>query len=318
MKKILSVLLITVFSLSLFGCAEIEYIFTENYDESLTQEYNIYLDKEYLESHDYTADQMKRFLFEFFMLYWGLPYTPEDTNSTAVIFFNDGKEDIKYVFQYNRTERLVSFRLEFVNAQAYYDFYGINDDEPEDQDYEIKKGFFYYRIIQKVESPFLVVKEKWEELYNREPYDYPEETIDFAQVFMLGLKDESGKLVFKGFKEVFAKIPEKDAERLLYRFALSYARGKMESTADKTELIDNNTYLIWEFDDDNIDREITIITLKPNRVGWYILSLGLTAVFAGILVLVAFWRKKKAPPTEPVAAPPPPNVPPTIFGDDYK
>lgn len=316
MKKVLSVLLIIVLSLSLFGCAEIEYLFTENYDESLTQQYNIYLDKDYLNSYGYTPDQMKRFLFEFFGLYWSLPFTSADLDRSTVTFNYDDTQGIIYVFQYSGTENLVSFRLKFRNAQAYYDFYDINEDES-DRDYEIKKDFLFYRLIQKVESPFLVVKETWNDLYNREPYDYPEEIMDFAQIFMLGLKDAWGNIVFKGFREMFPDIPKEDAERILYRFALAYVRSKLESNADKTELIGGYNYLIWEYDYDNINKEITLVTLKPNRVGWYVLALGLTAVFAGVLVLIAFVIKKKTPKIEPVS-PPEPKVPPSIFGDDYR
>jgi hypothetical protein len=165
----------------------------------------------------------------------------------------------------------------------------------------------------------LVVKEKWNELYSQGLYSstVQEDYIDFAEVFVLGLKSWEGDVIFKGFREEFDKIPQTDVDKLLYRFVLSYARGKMENTADKTQKDVLSTSLIWERDDNNVGDEITLVTLKPNSVGWNILALILTALFAGALVLAAYFIKKKRPKITPVP-PAPPKVPPSVFGDEYR
>ncbi|HEY8424309.1 MAG TPA: hypothetical protein VIL23_06110 [Clostridia bacterium] len=297
MKKLLSILAVIVFSLSLFGCAEIEYVFSQNFDDSISLEFNIYLDEDYLKRYGYKVDQMKEFLFEFFGLYGDKKLNYNEKNSDSVIFYNKD-ESIKYTLKFDRGTNIVSYVILFKDLATYEEYYGGSEEEP----YEIEKGFFYYKIIQKIDSPFLIVKQKWIELYNN-PLDTSYFTIDFAQVFMWGLKDISGNTIFEGFRTRFPNIPQDEIEKLLYRFVLSYARGKMQNTAHKKQVSGLNTYLIWEFNDQTVGEQITLITIKPNAVGWNVLALGLTAVFGGIIALIAFSGKKKES-LKPAAIPP--------------
>lgn len=320
MKKILVSLFVIVISLSFFGCGEIEYTLSQNFDYSVTQKYKIYLDEEYLAQYKYTAEDMKIFLFKFFGLYSGKAFTQTQLKRNS-LSFGDEEQGFKCYLNFDQENSIITFDQTFEDQQAYYDFYGISDDEQDKPYYQVEKGFFYYRLIQKMQSPLLVVKEKWHELYVYDGELYPEADaqgkLDFAQIFMLGLKDSQGNTVFAGFRETFPDIPKDDADQILYRFVLSYSRGRLENTAHKTERDEYYTYLIWEHDNDTIGEEITLVVLKPNSVGWNVLALGLTAVFAGIMVVVALISKKHRPKIEPII-PPPPKAPPSVFGDEYK
>ncbi|HEY8444141.1 MAG TPA: hypothetical protein VIL24_05030 [Clostridia bacterium] len=316
MKKFLCLILVVTLCASLLGCAKIEYVFTENTDESLSQQYNIYLDENYLESHGYSVDMMRRFLFKFFALYWDVKLTDTQLNNESVLLYGGQNNSIKYVFKLNYDEKILTFAIVFKNAQTYYDYYGITEDSNREA-YEVKKGFFFYKIIQRVESPFITVKQAWNELYDK-TLDDTSIKADFATAFMLGIKDSAGNVIFRGFRETFPDIPKEDGEKIIYRFAVSYARSKLQNTAHKTSQVGTKTYYIWEYDSENLetDKEITIITLKPNRAGWNILALGLTAAFAGILVLIAYIKKKNEP-MKIEKIPSPPKPPPSIFGDQY-
>ena len=318
MRKLLIILFIAVISFGFFGCAQIEYTHSQNFDYSLTHQYKIYLDEEYLAQYYYTAEQMKTFLFKFFGLYSGKALTPTELERDSLRFSYENPS-LKCYLDFDQEKSVITFNQTFEDQQDYYDFYGITKSEQNKPYDEVKKGFFYYRLIQKMQSPLLVVKEKWHELYDGELYPEADAQgkLDFAQIFMLGLKDSQGDTVFAGFRETFPDIPKDDADQILYRFVLSYSRGRLENTAHKTERDEYYTYLIWEHDNDTIGEEITLVILKPNSVGWNVLALGLTAVFAGIMVVVALISKKHRPKIEPII-PPPPKAPPSVFGDEYK
>lgn len=319
MKKLLVVFLIGVICLSFGGCATVEYFHSNNFDFTVSQGYKVYLDQEYLEDKGYELKNMKEFLFKFFALYGGENLSKSEYEKDSVTYSYE-KHDMQWVLNYTKEngQNVVAFSQIFYDETAYNNYFS-SDEKDSDNKRVVEKGFFYYRIIDTMKSPFLIVKEKWNDLYLYDDNLYSvnnyEKYIDFAEVFILGL--QAGNVIFKGFRETFPNISQSDIDELLYRFVLSYGRGKMEDTADKTEKDIMLTSLIWERDNKTIADEIQLVTLKPNGVGWNVLALGLTALFAGILVLVAFLIKKNRPKITPVP-PVPPKVPPSVFGDEYR
>ena len=313
MKKFLTLLFVLVISLSFFGCGKVEYVYTENIDNSFTEQYNIYLDDEYLAEYGYNSLQMKTFLFKYIYFLSGNTWTEDEEFRNEVTLYNDDQTIIFDCF-YNTEKNIVSFALTYQDIDTYNSFYRIDD--PPQPNVSVEKGFFFYKYYQKIYSPLLIIRQEWHNLYENELYSkphYAQGIYELPSIFMLGQKNAKGE--FKGFREAFPDIPKEDITKLLYRFAILYVRGRV-NTAPDVKLIGGLSYLVWDQDYHSVVQEITLITLKPNPVGWYVLALILTAVFAGILVLIAFVNKKSN--NLDVAIPPPPNAPPSIFGDDYK
>ena len=319
MKKFIVVVLIGVICLTLGGCATVEYYHSDNFDFTVTQGYKVYLEEDYLETKGYEVKEMKEFLFRFFALYGGKNLSKSEYEKDSVSHSYD-QYDMRWVLNYTKenNQNVVSFSQVFYDETAYNNYFS-SDEKDNDTKRVVEKGFFYYRIIDTIQSPFVIIKEKWNDLYDNNLYSIndTENYIDFAEVFVLGLKNLDGDVIFRGLREEFPNIPQADVDKLLYRFVLSYGRGKMENTADKTEKGIMLTSLIWERDNKTAADEIKLVTLKPNSVGWNVLALGLTALFAGILVLAAFLIKKNRPKITYIP-PAPPKVPPSVFGDEYR
>ncbi|HEY8390627.1 MAG TPA: hypothetical protein VIL26_06750 [Clostridia bacterium] len=321
MRKIKVVFLISILCLCLSGCATVEYFHSDNYDYSVAQGYKVYLEEDYLKAKGYELKDMKEFLFKFFALYAGEVLDQDDIEDDLVKrSFSELDMSWELSFKKENNKAVVCFSQIFTDQTAYNNYFGNDGKSDGESSRVVEKGFFYYRIIDTIQSPFLIVKQSWNDLYDEEFYTVKKDNqtyIDFARVFVLGIKNSAGEVVFKGFREEFPNIPQDDIKELLYRFVLSYGRGRMEDTADRVEHGVLLTSLIWERNDETIGNEIKLVTLKPNSVGWNILALVLTALFAGILVLVAFFVKKNRPKITPVQ-PVPPKVPPSVFGDEYR
>lgn len=319
MKKIISVVIILIFCTAMSACATVEYTISDNFDFTVTQQYSIKLDKTYLESKGYNVIDMKEFLFEFFGFYATANLLPQDDIKSDSITHRSDQNRMNWTLEYvtnpNKDEYFVIYSLNFDDEQAFSDYYGASD-SGENENITIEKSFLYYRIIQDIDSPFELISEEWKQDYSAASSEISPD-IDFADIFIQGLKNGQDQLIFEGFRQRFPAIEQSDIDKLLYRFVYAYARGMMENTADYKAVQGMQTYMVWDRDNTNMADKIQMVTLKPNSVGWNILLLIITAIFAGILTGAAILIKKRRPKTTPLP-PTYPHVPPSVFGEEYR
>ena len=154
-----------------------------------------------------------------------------------------------------------------------------DDEEEEDEtDYELEKGFFKTRVIYAQGSPFNGVFEQ---------FTGEEEAAQGSIIDVI--KNGYGDL--PAFTEAFPAAKEMDMTKITVRFLWDNDRLTPEN--GEKEVIDGREYSVWTASFDGEDRQIVYSYYVTNPVGWYVVILGVGLLVAGIIILVTLKSKKE-------------------------
>ena len=66
----------------------------------------------------------------------------------------------------------------------------------------------------------------------------------------------------------------------------AYPDDRLYSNADVKEVVAGVTFLAWDLSDKGTDFEMSIFKLAPRSFSWYMLALGISAIFVVIATIV--------------------------------
>lgn len=86
-----------------------------------------------------------------------------------------------------------------------------------------------------------------------------------------------------------------DGITYIYNYGTKYGKGLINSDADNIYLNRQLKIYIHSYvmNKDNLGRTVTLTQTAPNAVTWYSLTIGLTAIFAGVFIAIAVIDNKK-------------------------
>lgn len=259
MKKYIIMILFIMVGLVLTGCADVTFeVETDATTGSITQSVIVKPNYELLNEKGYTRDTVNERIIT---TYKKIVQTQEDNFKNYHIFStNSVKEEflkkIKHNHKIDEENNQVILQNIFSSYSDYVNYYCITIEDLKNDDSEENKNLLYTISETKTKSVF-------NSLENSSITKYVENMFSY-----------NGKNDFT-YKD------------LTYHYSYATKDSKQKSNADKI-IYQNNFYRhIWNFDKDNLDKEISFTKVtKIYVVNWYYLSLIMAFCLFMILMII--------------------------------